>query len=85
MSCSARLIREVRVDTLTEFNRLIRKRKFIDDIQIDSDFRVHLLRRQIVEKKDLIKICRRSGVAGVQRSLQQYAFSQVSEMIGNPE
>ena len=80
-----RLIREVRVDTLTEFNRLIRKRKFIDDIQIDSDFRVHLLRRQIVEKKDLIKICRRSGVAGVQRSLRQYAFSQLSEMIGNPE
>lgn len=80
-----RLIREVRVDTLAEFNRLIRKRKFIDDIQIDSDFRVHLLRKQIVEKKDLIKICRRSGVAGVQRSLRQYAFSQLSEMIGNPE
>ena len=33
-----RLIREVREDTHTEFNRLIRKRKFIDDIQIDNEF-----------------------------------------------
>lgn len=46
-----RLIREVREDTLTEFNCLIRKRKFIDDIQIDNEFRVHLLRKQIVEKR----------------------------------
>lgn len=73
-----RLIREVREDTLTEFYRLIRKRKFIDDIQIDNEFRVHLLRKQIVEKKDLIKICRRSGIAGIQRSLRKYAFSQLS-------
>lgn len=80
-----RLIREVREDTLTEFNRLIRKRKFIDDIQIDNEFRVHLLRKQIVEKKDLIKICRRSGIAGIQRSLRKYAFSQLSELIGNPD
>lgn len=80
-----RLIREVREDTLTEFYRLIRKRKFIDDIQIDNEFRVHLLRKQIVEKKDLIKICRRSGIAGIQRSLRKYAFSQLSELIGNPD
>ena len=80
-----RLIREVREDTLIEFNRLIRKRKFIDDIRIDEDFRVHLLRKQILEKKDLIKIWRRSGVAGVQRSLRKYAFSQLSELIGNPD
>ena len=80
-----RLIREVREDTLTEFHRLIRKRKFIDDIQIDNEFRVHLLRKQIVEKKDLIKICRRSGIAGIQRSLRKYAFSQLSELIGNPD
>ena len=80
-----RLIREVREDTLTEFNRLIRKRKFIDDIQIDEDFRVHLLRKQIVEKKDLVRICRRSGVSGIQRSLRKYAFLQLSERIGNPD
>lgn len=80
-----RLIREVREDTLTEFNRLIRKRKFIDDIQIDEDFRVHLLRKQIVEKKGLVRICRRSGVSGIQRSLRKYAFLQLSERIGNPD
>ena len=80
-----RLIRKVRKDTLTEFNRLIRKKKFIDDIQIDKDFRVHLLRKQIVEKKDLVRISRRSGIAGIQRSLRKYAFSQLSELIGNPD
>lgn len=80
-----RLIREVRKDTLAEFNRIIRKRKFVDDIQIDTDFRVHLLRKQIVEKKDLIRICRRTGVSGVQRSLRKYAFFQLKKKIGNPE
>lgn len=57
----------------------------IDDIQIDKDFRVHLLRKQIVEKKDLVRISRRSGIAGIQRSLRKYAFSQLSELIGNPD
>ena len=80
-----RLIREVRENTLLEFNRLIRKRKFIDDIQIDEDFRVHLLRKQTVEKKDLIRICHRSGVSGIQRSLRKYAFLQLCEKIGNPD
>lgn len=46
-----RLAREVREDTLTEINRLIRKKKFIDDIQIDNEFRVHLLRKMIVKKR----------------------------------
>ena len=78
-----RLIREVREDTLAELNRLMYKRRFIDDIQIDEDFRVHLLRKQVVEKKDLVKIFRRMGVAGIQRSLLRYAFSQLSELIGN--
>ena len=80
-----RLIQEVREDTLAEFNRLIRKKKFIDDIQIDNEFRVYLLREQIVEKKSLIKIYRRSGIAGIQRSLRKYAFSQLCELIGSPD
>ena len=79
-----RLIREVREDTLLEFNRLIRKRKFIDDIQIDEDFRVHLLRKQTIEKKDLLRICHRSGTSGIQRSLCKYTFLQLCEKIGNP-
>ena len=80
-----RLIREVRQDTLLEFNRLIRKRKFIDDIQIDENFRVHLLRKQIVEKKDLLRIGRRSGASGIQRSLRKYAFEQLCTVLGNPD
>ena len=44
-----------------------------------------MLRKQIVEKKDLVRICRRSGVSGIQRSLRKYAFLQLSERIGNPD
>lgn len=80
-----RLIREVRKDTLLKFNCLIRKRKFIDDIQIDENFRVHLLRKQIVEKKDLLRIGRRSGISGIQRSLRKYAFEQLCAVLGNPD
>lgn len=38
-----------------------------------------------MEKKDLVRICRRSGVSGIQRSLRKYAFLQLSERIGNPD
>lgn len=80
-----RLTREVREDALSEFNRLIRKKGFIDDIQVDKDFKIHLLRKQIVAKKDLIKISRRSGVSGLRRCLREYAFAQLREMVGNPD
>ena len=79
-----RLIREVREDTLKEFKRLIRKKDFIDDIQIDKDFKIHLLRKQIVEKKELVRICRRFGVSGVRRSMRDYAFTQLSALLGTP-
>lgn len=77
-----RLLQELKDDTLSAFNRLIRKRKFIDDIEIDKDFRVHLLRKQIVEKHDIEKINRRSGVAGVKRSLRAYAYSDLCKILG---
>lgn len=77
-----RLLREVKEDTLSAFNRLIRKKKFIDDIEIDQDFRVHLLRKQLVEKHDIEKIFKRSGVAGVKRSLSAYAFDHLCQILG---
>lgn len=80
-----RLIQKVSEDTLCEFNRLIHKSKFIDNIQIDKECRGHLLRNQIVEKKNVITIYRRSGMIGVQRWLGKYAFSQLNELIGNPD
>lgn len=76
-----RLLREVKDDTLSAFNRLIRKKKFIDDIEIDKEFRVHLLRKQIVEKRDIVKIFKRSGVAGVKRSLRIYAYDHLCRIL----
>lgn len=77
-----RLLKEVKEDTLAAFTRLSRKKKFIDDIVIDKDFRVHLLRKQIVEKKDIEKIFKRSGVAGVKRSLRLYAYDHLRQILG---
>ena len=77
-----RLLREVKEDTLSAFNRLIRKKKFIDDIEIDQDFRVHLLRKQFIEKHDIEKIFKRSGIAGVKRSLSSYAFDHLCQILG---
>ena len=76
-----RLLREVKEDTLAAFTCLIRKKKFIDDIEIDKDFRVHLLRKQIVEKRDIMKIYKRSGVAGVKRSLRTYAYDHLCRVL----
>ena len=80
-SIFVKLLTEVKHDTLTEFNRIIRKKQFIDDIEIDANFRVHLLRKQIVEKRDIEKICRRSGVSGVKRSLRTYAFRNLCQLL----
>lgn len=75
------LLQAVKKDTLSEFNRLIRKKRFIDDIEIDRDFRVHLLRRQLVEKRDIVRIHHRSGVVGVKRSLGEYAFAHLCQCL----
>lgn len=76
-----KLIKEVKRDTLSEIKRLLRKKRFIDDLEIDKDFRVHLLRHQIVEKRDIEKIYNRSGLAGVKRSLQHYAYTSLCDKL----
>lgn len=77
----ANLLQAVKKDTLSEFNCLIRKKKFIDDIEIDRDFRVHLFRQQLVEKRDIVRIYRRSGVVGVKRSLGEYTFAHLCQCL----
>lgn len=79
------LLQAVKKDTLSEFNRLIRKKKFIDDIEIDRDFRVHLLRQQLVEKRDIVRIHSRSGVVGVKRSLGEYTFAHLCQCLNITE
>ena len=56
--------------------------EIIDDIEIVQDFRVHLLRKQLVEKHDIEKIFKRSGIAGVKRSLSTYAFDHLCQILG---
>ena len=80
-----KLTKEVRADTLSALKLLIRKKSFIEDLEIDDNFKVRLLKNQIIEIKDIIKIHNRSGIEGVKRSLQKYGFESLCKTVNAPK
>lgn len=80
-----KLTKEVRADTLSALRLLIRKKSFIEDLEIDDNFKVHLLKNQIIEIKDIIKIHNRSGIEGVKRSLQKYGYESLCKTVNAPK
>ena len=80
-----KLTKEVREDTLSALRLLIRKKSFIEDLEIDDNFKVHLLKNQIIEIKDIIKIHNRSGIEGVKRSLQKYGYESLCKTVNAPK
>jgi hypothetical protein len=80
-----KLTKEVRADTLSALRLLIRKKSFIEDLEIDDNFKVHLLKNQINEIKDIIKIHNRSGIEGVKRSLQKYGYESLCKTVNAPK
>ncbi len=80
-----KLTKEVRADTLSALRLLIRKKSFIEDLEIDDNFKVHLLKNQIIEIKDIIKIHNRSGLEGVKRSLQKYGYESLCKTVNAPK
>ena len=80
-----KLLKEVRADTLSALRLLIRKKSFIEDLEIDDNFKVHLLKNQIIEIKDIIKIHNRSGIEGVKRSLQKYGYESLCKTVNAPK
>ena len=80
-----KLTNEVRADTLSALRLLIRKKSFIEDLEIDDNFKVHLLKNQIIEIKDIIKIHNRSGIEGVKRSLQKYGYESLCKTVNAPK
>ena len=80
-----KLTKEVRADTLSALRLLIRKKSFIEDLEIDDNFKVHLLKKQIIEIKDIIKIHNRSGIEGVKRSLQKYGYESLCKKVNAPK
>lgn len=80
-----KLTKEVRADTLSALRLLIRKKSFIEDLEIDDNFKVHLLKDQIIEIKDIIKIHNRSGIEGVKRSLQKYGYESLCKTVNAPK
>lgn len=80
-----KLLKEVRADTLSALRLLIRKKSFIEDLEIDDNFKVHLLKNQIIEIKDIIKIHNRSGIEGVKRSLQKYGYESLCKTVNVPK
>ena len=80
-----KLTKEVRADTLSALRLLIRKKSFIEDLEIDDNFKVHLLKNQFIEIKDIIKIHNRSGIEGVKRSLQKYGYESLCKTVNAPK
>lgn len=80
-----KLTKEVRADTLSALRLLIRKKSFIEDLEIDDNFKVHLLKNQIIEIKDIVKIHNRSGIEGVKRSLQKYGYESLCKTVNAPK
>ena len=69
------LTKQVEIDLKYKLNQLMRKNKFFDDIIIDSDFNVHILRNQTLQISDLISIVRNGGQQSLRKSLGESAYN----------
>ncbi len=69
------LTKQVEIDLKYKLNQLMRKSKFFDDIIIDSDFNVHILRNQTLQISDLISSVRNGGQQSLRKSLGNSAYN----------
>ena len=71
------LIKKVETDLKYKLRQLLRKNAFFDDIQIDSDFNVHIMRNQAVSVSDMIDVVKKGGQPALRRNIGDVAFSQL--------
>ena len=68
------LITQVENDLKYKLNQLIRKRHFFDDIIIDQNFNVHIVRNQAVSVNDLIQVVKKGGQSALRKRIGDIAF-----------
>lgn len=86
-----KLLDNVTRDINLKFNELIRKKDFIDLIKVDESFNVHLLRRTLLAKTDLIKALKKGswrkdlGEYGIEDLLEQFGAENDQALISSLE
>lgn len=71
------LIKKVEADLKYKLNQLLRKTKFFDDIHIDNDFNVHIIRKQRVLIDDLVNVVKKGGVQALRRNIGDVAYESI--------
>lgn len=80
-----KLLTRVESDLNKKFRQLIRKDDFVDHIYIDTDFSLHLIRRQSVDVSALQLAARKHGIAALKNSLNHAAFQALLSQLVTTE
>lgn len=80
-----KLIADVEHDLNRKFRELIRKDDFVDQIYLDKDFSLHLVRNQAVEVSALKLTAKRHGAATLKVSLKQAGFQSLMTQLNTTE
>lgn len=73
-SVYSKLVQHVEMDLKYKLPQLIRKKGFFDDIKIDLNFDVHIIRNQNVKISDLEQTVKSGGYIGLKRNIGDVAF-----------
>ena len=76
-SVYSNLLKQVEADLKYKLNQLMRKADFFDDVVIDNDFNVHILKKRTIEKKDLLAMANRNGISTLSSELGGTAVRQL--------
>lgn len=66
-----------------EINKLMCKKNFIDEIDIDSDFNIKLFRKEYFPKQKVLQLLKEFGEEGIAKKLGEKALSQIKNNKNN--
>ena len=73
------LTKQVEADLKYKLRQLMRKHKFFDDIIIDPDFNVHILRNQLIPIDDMVTLVKNGGQQALVQNIGMVAFKKLLE------
>lgn len=76
------LISEVEKDLKLKFNQLIRKKGFFDDISIDRNWNVHIIRNENIATSDISNILESNGYMALKQKLGSAAVAALQKKLG---
>lgn len=76
------LISEVEKDLKLKFHQLIRKKGFFDDISIDRNWNVHIIRNENIAISDIANILESNGYMALEQKLGSAAVAALQKKLG---